>query len=131
MGREAIVDCRATSKEIFPSRQRKIGPAASNYVKILTDGKADLTWCPFSLNHYKPHDGGANDPELLVVTNKDWKQRQAQREQPPPRGRIPAAPVIPGANGASLADKAWASAVHATRADGRTCVWANQNGPRL
>ena len=29
-------------------------------------------------------------PELLVATNKDWKQRQAQREQPPPRGRIPA-----------------------------------------
>ena len=28
-------------------------------------------------------------PELLVATNKDWKQRKAQREQPPPRGRIP------------------------------------------
>lgn len=31
-----------------------------------------------------------NGPELLVATNKDWKQRKAQREQPPPRGRIPA-----------------------------------------
>ena len=30
-----------------------------------------------------------NGPELLVATNKDWKQRKAQREQPPPRGRIP------------------------------------------
>jgi hypothetical protein len=28
-------------------------------------------------------------PELLVATNKDWKQRKAQRDQPPPRGRIP------------------------------------------
>ena len=31
-----------------------------------------------------------NGPELLVTTNKDWKQRKAQREQPPPCGRIPA-----------------------------------------
>ena len=31
-----------------------------------------------------------NGPDLLVATNKDWKQRKAQREQPPPRGRIPA-----------------------------------------
>lgn len=31
----------------------------------------------------------ANGPELLVATNKDWKQRKAQREQPPPCGRIP------------------------------------------
>ena len=32
---------------------------------------------------------GPGGPELLVATNKDWKQRKAQREQPPPRGRIP------------------------------------------
>jgi transposase len=29
-------------------------------------------------------------PALLVATNKDWKQRKALREQPGPRGRIPA-----------------------------------------
>lgn len=29
-------------------------------------------------------------PELLVATTKDWKQRQAAREKPVPRGRIPA-----------------------------------------
>ena len=28
-------------------------------------------------------------PELLIATNKDWKQRKAMREAPPPRGRIP------------------------------------------
>ncbi|MEO6197344.1 MAG: transposase [Dehalococcoidia bacterium] len=28
-------------------------------------------------------------PALLIATNKDWKQRQALREQPPPRGRAP------------------------------------------
>ena len=28
-------------------------------------------------------------PELLIATNKDWKQRKAAREQDCPRGRIP------------------------------------------
>lgn len=28
-------------------------------------------------------------PELWIATTKDWKQRKASREQPPPRGRIP------------------------------------------
>ena len=28
-------------------------------------------------------------PELLIATNKDWKQRKALRELPPPRGRAP------------------------------------------
>jgi len=28
-------------------------------------------------------------PDLLIAPNKDWKQRQALREQPPPRGRCP------------------------------------------
>lgn len=28
-------------------------------------------------------------PELLIATNKDWKQREAMREHPSPRGRIP------------------------------------------
>ena len=28
-------------------------------------------------------------PALLIATNKDWKQRKALREQPPPRGRSP------------------------------------------
>jgi len=33
---------------------------------------------------------GSAGPELLIATNKDWKQRKALREAPPPRGRIPA-----------------------------------------
>lgn len=33
---------------------------------------------------------GPEGPELLIATNKDWKQRKALREAPPPRGRIPA-----------------------------------------
>jgi hypothetical protein len=28
-------------------------------------------------------------PELVVATNKDWKQRKAMRESPAPRGRMP------------------------------------------
>jgi len=31
----------------------------------------------------------ADGPELLIATTKDWKQRKAARERPPPRGRIP------------------------------------------
>lgn len=31
----------------------------------------------------------AEGPELLVATTKDWKQRKALGEGPPPRGRIP------------------------------------------
>ncbi len=33
--------------------------------------------------------GKAGGPELFVATNKDWKQRKAMREAPPPRGRMP------------------------------------------
>jgi hypothetical protein len=29
------------------------------------------------------------DPELLIATLKDWKQREAARKLPPPRGRMP------------------------------------------
>lgn len=32
---------------------------------------------------------GSDGTELLIATNKDWKQREAMREQPTPRGRIP------------------------------------------
>lgn len=28
-------------------------------------------------------------PELFIATNKDWKQRKALRDEPPPRGRMP------------------------------------------
>ena len=34
-------------------------------------------------------DADPKGPELLIATNKDWKQRKAMREQAPPRGRIP------------------------------------------
>ena len=33
--------------------------------------------------------GGPDAPEALIATTKDWKQRKALRERPPPRGRIP------------------------------------------
>ncbi len=32
---------------------------------------------------------GREETELFVATTKDWKQRKAMREAPPPRGRIP------------------------------------------
>ena len=34
-------------------------------------------------------EAGADGPELLIPTTKDWKQRKAARARPPPRGRIP------------------------------------------
>ncbi len=43
-------------------------------------------WSDGNVSGAKP--GG---PELLIATNKDWKQRKAMREAPAPRGRIPAA----------------------------------------
>jgi transposase len=29
------------------------------------------------------------EPELFIATQKDWRQRKAMQEEPPPRGRIP------------------------------------------
>jgi transposase len=43
-------------------------------------------WSDGNMSGAKPE-----GPELLIATNKDWKQRKAMREAPPPRGRIPAA----------------------------------------
>jgi hypothetical protein len=43
-------------------------------------------WSDANMSGAKP--GG---PELLIATNKDWKQRKAMREAPAPRGRIPEA----------------------------------------
>jgi transposase len=34
-------------------------------------------------------DASPTDPEFLIATTKDWKQRKAMREQEAPRGRIP------------------------------------------
>ena len=34
-------------------------------------------------------EGDPDGPVLLIATNKDWKQRKALREPPPPRGRYP------------------------------------------
>ena len=31
----------------------------------------------------------SEEPELFIATQKDWRQRKAMQEEPPPRGRIP------------------------------------------
>lgn len=41
-------------------------------------------WSEANVQGLKP-----GDPELLVATTKDWKQRKAMREKGAPRGRIP------------------------------------------
>jgi transposase len=48
-------------------------------------GLADAGYC--SEQNLAARSG--DSPELLVNTTKDWKRRQALRETPPPRGRIP------------------------------------------
>ena len=40
-------------------------------------------------NVTKRDEADPDGPELLVAARKDWKQRKAAREAPPPRGRIP------------------------------------------
>ena len=52
MGQEAIVACGAPSTESVSGRYRKIGLAAPNEEKGFTESQADLTRCPFSLDHY-------------------------------------------------------------------------------
>ena len=39
---------------------------------------------------------GAEVKELLIATKKDWKQRQALRDAPTPRGRIPSGITLAG-----------------------------------
>ena len=41
-------------------------------------------WSAANVNEADPE-----GPDLLIATTKDWKQRKAARERPPPRGRIP------------------------------------------
>jgi len=53
MERGEIVECRAPSTESISRHQWNIWPTVSNDAKPLTKSQADLTRCPFSLNHYK------------------------------------------------------------------------------
>jgi hypothetical protein len=55
------------------------------YPQAIGTALADAGYCS-AANLTKVMPAG---PALLVATNKDWKQRKAQREQPTPRGRIP------------------------------------------
>lgn len=41
-------------------------------------------WSEENIRRMRP--GG---PELFIATTKDWKQRKARRDGPPPRGRVP------------------------------------------
>ena len=66
-------------------------------------------------------------PELLIATNKDWKQRKALREQPPPRGRAP--------KGLTARDRMertlLTTPLQEARPDGRAGIWTNQECPGL
>ena len=46
---------------------------------------SDAGYCSESNLEKIVHEG----PEHIMATKKDWKQRKAMREAPPPRGRIP------------------------------------------
>ena len=55
------------------------------YPQAVGTALADAGYCS-EANLMAADPGG---PALLMATNKDWKQRKALREQPPPRGRAP------------------------------------------
>jgi len=68
-----------------------LGKANENLAAIGSDQKIGVVlgdagyWSEANCSQANPE-----GPELLVATTKDWKQRQAMREQPAPRGRISA-----------------------------------------
>jgi len=74
---------------------------------------------------------GPEGPELLVATTKDWKQRQALREQGPPRGRIPQRALPAAANGAQAAHPARLEALLPTQPHCRAGVRVRQGGEAM
>ena len=52
-----------------------------------------------------------NGPELLLATQKDWKQRKAQKEQPTPKVRIPKDATYSVSYGQEAADQTWPTTV--------------------
>jgi len=73
-------------KQLYPMLERaQANLKAIAYPHAVGTALADAGYCS-EANLLAADPAG---PELLMATNKDWKQRKALREQPPPRGRAP------------------------------------------
>ena len=73
-------------KQLHPMLERaQANLMALGHPKAITTALADAGYCS-EANLMAAAPAG---PALLIATNKDWKQRKALREQPPPRGRCP------------------------------------------
>ena len=73
-------------KQLHPMLERaQANLKVSAYPQAVGTALADAGYCS-EANLMEADPAG---PALLMATNKDWKQRQALREQPPPRGRCP------------------------------------------
>ena len=73
-------------KQLHPMLERaQANLKAIAYPQAVGTALADAGYCSEANLREADPDG----PALLIATNKDWKQRKALREQPPPRGRYP------------------------------------------
>ena len=73
-------------KQLHPMLERaQANLKALAYPQAVGTALADAGYCSEANLMEADPDG----PALLIATNKDWKQRKALREQPPPRGRYP------------------------------------------
>ena len=73
-------------KQLHPMlQQAQANLDAIDHTQAIGTALADAGYCSAA----NLTDAEPTGPELVIATNKDWKQRQALREQPCPRGRIP------------------------------------------
>ena len=73
-------------KQLHPMLKRaQANLKAIAYLQAVGTALADAGYCS-EANLVAADPAG---PALLMAPNKDWKQRKALREQPPPRGRSP------------------------------------------
>lgn len=92
--KEQIVIAAEVTQEANDVRQLEpmVELARRNARAVMPDGACELGsvlcdagyWSEGNASYAK--DAG---PDFHIATNKDWKQRKALREAPPPRGRIP------------------------------------------
>ena len=90
-GNQIIVAAAVTQecndvKQLLPMLEKiEANLAAVGAPEAMKTALADAGyWSEANMSGAKPA-----GPELFIATNKDWKQRKAMREAPPPRGRIP------------------------------------------
>jgi transposase len=92
--KEQIVIAAEVTQEANDVRQLEpmVELARQNVRAVMKDGACEMGSFLADAGYWS--DGNAAyakdaGPDFHIATNKDWKQRKAMREAPPPRGRIP------------------------------------------